>query len=403
MAIKVATDARQSAVMDPMLPPETDRELSDLAYELSCKASRLGGRAPAVVLRDIGDLVRAMNCYYSNLIEDHNTYPRDIDRALADDFSAQPERRALQQEAKAHIEVQRDIDAGRGAAFEVSRAYLRGLHRQFCERLPPELLQVAKRDTGETVAVRPGALRTQAVTVGRHRPPPPAQLERCLKRFERAYDRARLPLARQLVAVAASHHRLLWIHPFTDGNGRVARLFAHAWLRALAVGNPLWSVARGLARSVSRYKHLLMAADEIRQGGADGRGALSAEALGDFCRYFLQACIDQVEFMESLLRLDAFSARLRRWVAAEAAAGRLPAGACALLREAFVVGEFERGRVAELTNYKDRRARETLYLLLQRKLLLSDTPRGKVRLGFPLEVVPEWFPGLYPAEALAAA
>ena len=53
-----------------------------------------------------------MNCYYSNLIEGHNTHPVDIERALAGDYSTDPEKRDLQLEAKAHIAVQKWIDEG---------------------------------------------------------------------------------------------------------------------------------------------------------------------------------------------------------------------------------------------------------------------------------------------------
>ena len=51
-----------------------------------------------------------MNCYYSNLIEGHNTTPREIVRALEDRFETTRERRNLQLEARAHIRVQREID-----------------------------------------------------------------------------------------------------------------------------------------------------------------------------------------------------------------------------------------------------------------------------------------------------
>ena len=53
-----------------------------------------------------------MNCYYSNLIEGHDTHSIDIERALNEEFSSDPEQRNLQLEARAHIEVQRWIDAG---------------------------------------------------------------------------------------------------------------------------------------------------------------------------------------------------------------------------------------------------------------------------------------------------
>src|SRR5712691_1411737 len=98
------------AAMEPMLPEEATRELEDIAFELTAKASSLAGQVNPIVTRSMGDLVRSMNCYYSNLIEGHNTHPRDIDRALRKDYSAEPAKRDLQTEAVAHIHVQRLID-----------------------------------------------------------------------------------------------------------------------------------------------------------------------------------------------------------------------------------------------------------------------------------------------------
>ena len=62
-------------------------------------------------------------------------------------------------------------------------------------------------------------------------------------------------------AAAAAHHRLLWIHPFLDGNGRVARLMSHAMLLDTLESGGVWSIARGLARNVAAYKGHLAACD----------------------------------------------------------------------------------------------------------------------------------------------
>ena len=66
------------------MPRDSATELSDLAVELVAKANQLSGQIQWTVRDSIGDLVRSMNCYYSNLIERHNTHPRDIDAALYD-------------------------------------------------------------------------------------------------------------------------------------------------------------------------------------------------------------------------------------------------------------------------------------------------------------------------------
>ncbi|WP_218081780.1 Fic family protein [Anthocerotibacter panamensis] len=85
------------ALMEPMLLEEGNRRLEDLAVDLISKASSLASQVNPGVRDAIGDLVRSMNCYYSNLIEGHDTTPQEIDRTLAEDFSLDPKQRSLQQ------------------------------------------------------------------------------------------------------------------------------------------------------------------------------------------------------------------------------------------------------------------------------------------------------------------
>jgi len=339
-----------------------------------------------------------MNCYYSNLIEGHDTHPRDIDRALQRNFSSQPKKRALQLEAVAHIEVQKAIDEGTDDPSEpLTTTYALWLHREFCRRLPEDMLWVEDSHSHRRVRVEPGELRNDEVEVGRHLPPAAAALPKFLARFEEAYNPRALSKIRQIVALAASHHRFLWIHPFFDGNGRVVRLMSHAILKRMRIGNSLWSVARGLARSADRYKGLLMAADQPRRGDLDGRGALSQSALVEFCQFFLAACVDQVEFMRSILEPSELLRRIEIYVEEEVRAERLPKGTFPLLREGLLAGEFERGNADTITGYGERMARSVVSKLVERGLLVSSSPKGPVRLGFPLTIVERWFPSLYPS------
>ena len=146
----------------------------------------------------------------------------------------------------------------------ISSEYGKWIHKEFCGRLPKELLWVENPDTGQRIQVIPGKHRDGTVTVGRHIPPLPENLDRFLVRFDEAYDPKRLSKLQRIISIAASHHRYAWIHPFYDGNGRVIRLMSYAALKNIDVGSELWSVARGLARQKERYKALLQAADEPR-------------------------------------------------------------------------------------------------------------------------------------------
>lgn len=385
-------------LMEPMLPPDGVRQLEDLAMDLATKAAGLASQLPPTVRLGVGDLVRSMNCYYSNLIEGHDTHPRDIDRALARaDYSTDPRKRALQHEAVAHIEVQRLIDHRQDVQVETtSVAYITWLHQAFRHRLPEELLWLENPDTGERLRVVAGELRKGWVQVGRHIPPKAESLPRFLQRFEDAYDRQNRSRLRQIIALGAAHHRLLWIHPFYDGNGRVARLMSHASLQRCGVGSSLWSVARGLARNVQAYKALLMAADEPRRGDLDGRGTLSTQTLTAFCAFFLTVCIDQVEFMTALLEPNDMLRRMRMHVEEEIQAGTLPKGSLLILREALLTGEVPRGRAGAITGYGERMARNVVSALMKKGYLKSESSRAPLVLAFPMDAIERWFPRLYP-------
>ncbi|MBV6424889.1 MAG: hypothetical protein NAOJABEB_02703 [Steroidobacteraceae bacterium] len=381
------------------MPAEGTAVLENLAFDLAREASELSAQLHPVVRLSVADLVRSMNCYYSNLIEGHNTHPRDIDRALAADYSRDPHRRDLQLEARAHTEVQRMIDERVDAlpGPPVSGAFIEWTHREFCTRLPDTLLVVVNPDTGERVPVVPGQLRTRTVAVGPHVPPAPEDLPAFMGRFEQAYDATRLTKSRQVIAVAAAHHRFLWIHPFLDGNGRVARLLSHALLLDIGIGSALWSVSRGLARNSGEYKRLLMAADQPRRNDLDGRGALSHDALIDFCTFFLETCLDQIRYMRELLDPSELQRRMELYVRDEESAERLPKRSFAVLREALLTGQLERGRVPMLIDTSERTARRVISVLIEKRLLVSGSHKAPLRLGFPIDVVERWFPKLYPA------
>lgn len=171
---------------------------------------------------------------------------------------------------------------------------------------------------------------------------------------------------------------------------------SYAILLKESVGSYLWSISRGLARNVREYKQLLMQADENRHGDLDGRGTLSESTLMNFCKFFLATCIDQVNYMSSLLQLNSFIDRLERYSKEEIQAKQLPRGSFSILREAFLMGEVKRNKATELTGYKDRMAREVISTLLKKGLVKSNHHKDTLRLAFPLEAVEKWFPGLYP-------
>ena len=384
-------------LMEPLLVGESSKHraaLNDLTVELASRAAGFRRSLPEGVLTALADLVRAMNCYYSNLIEGHDTHPVEIERALKNEYSAEPEKRNLQLEARAHVAVQQWIDGGGLQGRATTAGGLIEIHRRFAELLPEDLLWTEDPLTGERTKVAPGALRDRDVKVGRHIAVSPGAVPRFLERFETAY--ARLGRIDSILAAATAHYRLLWIHPFLDGNGRVARLMSHAMLLETLDTGGVWSIARGLARNESPYKSKLMACDMERRNDLDGRGHLSEEALADFTSFFLSICIDQVDFMERLVEPDRLRDRILIWAEEEIRANILPPKTGAVLEAVLYRGELPRGDVARILGTSERNARRVTSALLERDVLVSTSTRTPLRLAFPAKLAPRWMPGLFP-------
>ncbi len=353
--------------------------LEENAFDLIREAGGFTAQVHPETAPEVAKLVRSMNCYYSNLIEGHHTHPRDIDRALRSEFASRPDQRNLQLEAAAHIHVQEALDDGRDPkASPVSREYLFWLHKELLGPLPEEFLWMESPETKKRKKVRPGDVRDGEVRVGQYLPPPASEVGDYLRGFEKTYDFGRLTKLGAVMALGETHYRLAWIHPFNDGNGRVARLMSHAMFSRLGLGNGLWSLAQGLARRLPEYWNRL------------------AGPLDDFSEYFLGVAVDQVRFMTGLLDIGGMLQRMEAWCEAEAKAKRIEAGSFPVLRELWLMGSLERAKVPVVANVKERQARQIVSRLTAAGVLQSETSRSPLRLKIPLGVVEAWFPGIYP-------
>lgn len=387
--------------IEPARLENAPESLADLAAELSATSAKLGRSLHPRTAANLADLVRIMNTYYSNLIEGHNTRPRDIERALAGDLEGDTARRELQLEAAAHVRVQREVDrqAVAGELGEpASREFVQWLHREFYRDAPASMLRID--GVGRAITMMPGEWRSAPehdVAVGRHQPPSSSRVDDCMRYFAQRYRFDGLGRAGRIIGMAAAHHRFNYIHPFPDGNGRVSRLMTHAmaW-HADVASHGLWSISRGLARGLqsrTEYKQMMDLADTPRQDDLDGRGNLSERALVEFVTWFLRVALDQVSFMSDLFDLDNLAGRLRGFINRRE---RFRSEAAALLEHTLVRGEIERGEASRITGLPIRTAQRVLNDLVAAGLLASKTPKGAVSLRFPADALEELFPRLYP-------
>jgi Fic family protein len=384
---------------EPLLPsPLRQEPLLAKAHDLARAAMLLVGRPVPLELRS---LLRGMNSYYTNRIEGQHTRPHEIELALRKDFSKEPNLAMRQRLAIAHIDAEQVIEqrysGNEGAKRLYNPAAVLDIHRELFARLPAGDLVMS---LGETVV--PGELREREVQVGQHVAPSRGSLVVFLRRWAEFYGDVRRGEA-SLLALAAAHQRLGWIHPFIDGNGRVMRLHSHAVLNALGFSNGLWSPLRGFARSTDRYYTLLADGDSPRRGDLDGRGNLSEQALIAWIDYVLDICLDQVQFMTTTLDLSAMEQRIAACLIFEEESLRSGVRREALrpLHYLFSTGaELERGEFKSMLGLGDRTAVGALAALLKRGLVKSDTPQGKVRFALPLHALRFYVPALWPeAEA----
>ncbi len=389
------------AGIEPTRLEEVGTALTDVVAELSSAAESLGKGLHPATAAHLADLVRIMNTYYSNLIEGHNTRPRDIARALSGDLDDDPQRRNLQIEAAAHVRVQAQIDRmGREKTLgePADADFIRWLHREFYRDAGAQMLTI--HGAGGSFAMQPGEWRSRAehdVAVGQHVPPSSDRIPDFMHYFQERYQLEALGKGARILAIAAAHHRFNYIHPFADGNGRVSRLMSHAMGYCAGIdANGLWSISRGLApglKSRTDYKQMMDYADTPRQGDRDGRGNLSERALKEFTHWFLSVCLDQVKFMASLFEIDTLAKRLRTYVERSETLKPVTAN---ILEEALIRGEVERGAIERITGLPERTARRVLNDAINAGLLASATPRSAVSLRFPDDALEVLFPRLYP-------
>jgi Fic family protein len=386
----VYTDPAQ---FEPLLPQKDLEGFRSRAVAITERSLRLPSKAHPSTRARLRELLRAMNSYYSNRIEGQSTHPLNIERALKRDFSDKPETAKLQRIALAHIDAERELEERVAeGANALTAAFALDAHRAMYGRL-----SVADRTSAAGVVVQPGEIRTQAVRVGEHVPPEPGSIIRFLGRYEEVYA-AKRSHDERLIRIACAHQRLVWVHPFVDGNGRAARLATHAALYPITGG--IWSVSRGLARRRDEYYARLADADEPRRGDLDGRGNLTEEGLRRWSSFFLDVCEDQGTFMGRLLDLDGVKARITALIAFRSTADkRIRAEAVLPLYHLFTAGPATRAEFRQLTGLGERTAQALLSRLLATGLVESDTPLGPVRFGMPLDALQFLFPDLYPEAA----
>ncbi len=391
--------------MHPLLPSSKEMDhLRPIAAEVISQAKDLASHGMPHLRRLLRETLRPMNSFYTNKIEGQHTEPLLIERALAQDFSSQPDEARKQRIALAHINTERWGEAAylRFDSDEFFKpAVLQAIHQHLHGQLTPDDLVQVNEDGIQTEIV-PGEWRQKGVKVGRHIPPDPQTVPQFMEAWHQGYMYCRAGET-AVIALMAAHHRFAWIHPFLDGNGRTARLHTHLGLSSLGLTQGLWSPMRGLARAQQEYYGSLIGADRDRQGDFDGRGVLTERGLVEFITFMMKTSLDQIEFMSRMLDMNAFKDRLTQMLASEAtkeASKSLKIEAAVPLAYLATVQTMDRTPFKGMMGLASRTADRVLVDLFKIGVVTSKTPKGPVELALPMHLLRYLFPRLWPeAEA----
>ncbi|WP_308798966.1 Fic family protein [Agromyces silvae] len=254
-----------------------------MIIELERARTVLGkGTTPPVVYRQLKALSQLLTSIMSARIEGNRTSILDAVSGVAK--TRGPGEFDVDEGVEEILNIQRAVDFVDAAAPSepISNLFIRELHRLTVEGL--------RREGDRT----PGAYRLGEVRIGqsKHQPPWPADVT---DHMNRLIDFVAEPVEpqKQLLQTAIAHHRFLWIHPFGNGNGRVARLLTYAMLVKQGFSSPTDYRAINptavFGADRAEYYNQLEHAD-----------SLSNDAIISWCTYLLEGLASDVEKLTRL-------------------------------------------------------------------------------------------------------
>ena len=215
----------------PIAPTQLDgsvkNELLVLAEEIVIKSAKIEGSHNKIILTSIKNMLRNVNSYYSNQIESEGTHPVDIEKAMRKEYSSNEKKKRLQMLSIAHIKVQEEIENDVNLDINpITKEYIKKVHNLFYSKEAMDSfckieLKNKNQELIRYVDMLPGEIRTTDVEVGKHLAPKYEEVDYLLNMFETLYKLPKYKTkSEKLIYALSSHHRLVWIHPFLDGNGR---------------------------------------------------------------------------------------------------------------------------------------------------------------------------------------
>lgn len=251
---------------------------------------QLGGSTPPSIFFQLKDIFHMLESLGSARIEGNHTTLADYveQRLEATPASPSDQLREMANIEDAMTFIEEHFEPGQ----DVSEHLVRELHAMTVQGLERE---------GDAT---PGAYRTGAVRISQstHLPPEAFRVPEYmteLMSFINSPDDAQY----DLIKVALAHHRFAWIHPFSNGNGRVVRLLTYTLLIKygfnVKTGGRVLNPTAVFCNNRDNYYSMLGEADK---GTAEGREA--------WCVYVLNGMLEELQKVDRLANAEYLNERI---------------------------------------------------------------------------------------------
>jgi len=265
-----------------LVEPSFGSKLTDLIIELEhLRKKRLGGTTHALVFFQLKHIFHTLESIGSARIEGNNTTIAEyIETKIDQNEPSPPNIKEIQNIEETMSFIEEHING-----TPINRILLSEIHKMIVSGLEPP-----PQGEGDKT---PGEYRAKNVKISRstHIPPDMSTINQYMDElfnFINQNDSAK----HDLLKIAIAHHRFVWVHPFTNGNGRTVRLFTYAMLVKLGFNVSAGRILNPTAifcNDRDNYYHNLSIADK----GTD-------EGLLIWCEYVLKGLKDEIEKIDKL-------------------------------------------------------------------------------------------------------
>jgi Fic family protein len=267
-----------------LLNPAFDSPLVDVLTELEhLRRLQLQGTTPAPIFFQLKDIFHMLESLGSARIEgNHTTLADYVESRLENAPSFADHLREMANIESAMAYIEEHLQAGE----VISQHLIRELHA------------ITVQDLQREGDATPGSYRQSSVQISlsEHLPPDAILLPQYMQELM-DFINLDAPPKYDLIKVALAHHRFSWIHPFTNGNGRVVRLLTYALMIKygfnVKAGGRVLNPTAVFCNDRNRYYAMLSTADT---GTLAGREA--------WCHYVLEGMLTELKKVDRLTQFD---------------------------------------------------------------------------------------------------